>query len=174
MSILATATSLSSLCLYSSHYSFLSFSLLLWNIVYTSKKKKSILTLWLSLANLLIRALSVSLHSLGLFRCHWVISLTHSFLHSSHRYLLSPVLWRYSAQCWGYQEPQYGCLTLELAGRRQKQEEMIPVPYQAMSAVKEEAWDTAEQHLSWLWRKESGKPLREEGTEWPYQVAKFK
>ena len=42
---------------------------------------------------------------------------------------------------------------------------MIPVPYQAMSAVKEEVWDTAEQHLSWLWREELGKPLREKGTE---------
>lgn len=40
VNILNTTTSLSFLCLYSNHYSFLSFSLLLWNIVYTLKKKK--------------------------------------------------------------------------------------------------------------------------------------
>ena len=65
----------------------------------------------------------------------------------------------------GYKEPQHGCLTLELAGQGQKQEKMIPVAYQMMNVVRKEAWDTAEQHLSWLWREESGKSLREGGTE---------
>lgn len=40
VNILDTITSLSSLCLYSNHYSFLPLSLLLWNIVYTLQKKK--------------------------------------------------------------------------------------------------------------------------------------
>ena len=165
VNILNTTTSLSFLCLYSNHYSFLSFSLLLWNIVYTLKKKKTILTLLTYSGQSLNPCSFCFFAQVGLVQMR-LGNFSNTFIPSFTPWILvEPSSMKILCSVLGITRTTAWCLTLELACWRQKQEEMIPVPYQAMSAVREEAWDTAEQHLSWLWREESGKPLREERTE---------